>query len=130
LHIPHRFGGFFVPATRDQVAGMEVFMLLTLPEIKAQCRLDSDFDHDNDILTMIGSAAEKRVISYTNRTLYATDVPDNDPDGLVLGDDIKLAMLHLVSHWYENRSSVSDFEQSEVPMSFTFLVGPYRFISL
>lgn len=105
-------------------------MLLTLPEIKAQCRLDADFDHENDLLTLIGGAAEKRVISYTNRKLYADAVPETDPDGLVLEGDIKLAMLHLVSHWYENRSSVSDFEQSEVPMSFYFLVGPYRFIPL
>ncbi|HHH0277256.1 TPA: head-tail connector protein [Yersinia enterocolitica] len=36
-------------------------------------------------------------------------------------------MLALISHWYENRSSVSDYEQSEVPMSFYFLVGSYRF---
>lgn len=105
-------------------------MLLTLAEIKAQCRLDVDFDHENDLLTLIGGAAEKRVISYTNRNLYADAVPETDPDGLLLEDDIKLAMLQLVSHWYENRSSVSDFEQSEVPMSFYFLVGPYRFIPL
>ncbi|HDL6936494.1 TPA: phage gp6-like head-tail connector protein [Yersinia enterocolitica] len=105
-------------------------MLLTLPEIKAQCRLDVDFDHENDLLTLIGTSAEKRVISYTNRKLYADAVPEADPDGLVLEADIKLAMLHLVSHWYENRSSVSDYEQSEVPMSFYFLVGPYRFIPL
>ncbi|CNF16265.1 uncharacterized phage protein (possible DNA packaging) [Yersinia rohdei] len=106
-------------------------MLLTLLEIKAQCRLDVDFDHEDELLKMLGSAAEKRVTSYTNRKLYAPDaIPETDPDGLAFEDDIKLAILHLVSHWYENRSSVSDYEQSEVPMSFYFLVGPYRFIPL
>lgn len=122
---------FFYARNLGLGCGYGGFMLLTLPEIKAQCRIDEDFTHEDDLLKLIGSAAEKRVVSYTNRKLYAVnEVPETDPDGLALEADIKLAMLHLVSHWYENRSSVSDFEQSEVPMSFYFLVGPYRFIPL
>lgn len=107
-------------------------MLLKLPEIKQQCRIDEDATDEEELLTLYAGAAEKRVTSFLNRNIYADEasIPENDPDGLALSDDIKLGMLHLVGHWYENRTAVSDFEQSETPMSFSFLIGPYRYIPL
>ncbi|MCV4809044.1 head-tail connector protein, partial [Escherichia coli] len=45
-------------------------------------------------------------------------------------DDVKLALLLLVSHFYENRSTVTDVEKMELPMSFNWLVAPYRLIPL
>ncbi len=50
--------------------------------------------------------------------------------GLHLPDDIRLGMLMLVSHFYENRSTVTDVEKMELPMSFNWLVVPYRLIPL
>ncbi|MDA1380603.1 head-tail connector protein [Plesiomonas shigelloides subsp. oncorhynchi] len=38
-------------------------------------------------------------------------------------DDIKLAILLMVGHWYTNREAVSDYEKAEVPMSFRFLTA-------
>ena len=105
-------------------------MLLEMSEVRKQCRIDEGFTDEDDLLAIYIGAAEKRTTSYLNRSLYIDAVPDTDPDGLVLSADIKLGMLHLVSHWYENRSPVSDFEQSETPMSFEFLIGPYRYIPL
>ncbi|EOF8235662.1 TPA: head-tail connector protein [Yersinia enterocolitica] len=102
-------------------------MLLKIEQIKAQCKIDPEFNHENELLTLYAEAAEKKVASYLNRNIYETEVPETDPKGLVVSSDIKLAMLALITHWYENRSSVSDCEQSEVPMSFYFLVGSYRF---
>ena len=55
------------------------------------------------------------------------DVPDSDPDGLHLPDDIRLGMLMLISHFYENRSSVTEVEKLDMPQSFGWLVGPYRY---
>ena len=107
-------------------------MLLTLEEIKRQLRLEDDYDNEDELLTLLGSAVQKRTESYLNRTLYDANsgVSVNDPDGLVLTDDIKLGMLLLVTHFYENRSSVSEVEKTEMPQSYTWLVGPYRFIPL
>ncbi|EMX8400613.1 TPA: phage gp6-like head-tail connector protein [Yersinia enterocolitica] len=102
-------------------------MLLQIEQIKAQCRIDPEFDHENELLTLYAEAAEKKVTEYLNRNIYKAEIPETDPDGLIVSSDIKLAMLALISHWYENRSSVSDYEQSEVPMSFYFLIGSYRF---
>lgn len=107
-------------------------MLLTLTEIKAQLRLDEDFTDEDTLLGLLGSAVQARTESFLNRTLYAKDatVPDTDPQGLVMPDDVKLGMLLLLTHYYENRSSVSEIEKSEMPLAYHWLVGPYRFIPL
>ena len=102
-------------------------MLLTMEEIKAQLRLDEDFDADDRHLQLLACAAQKRTETYLNRKLYAPDetIPDSDPDGLHLPDDIRLGMLMLISHFYENRSSVTEVEKLDMPQSFGWLVGPY-----
>ncbi|EIO6559019.1 TPA: head-tail connector protein, partial [Salmonella enterica subsp. enterica] len=41
--------------------------------------------------------------------------------------DIRLGMLMLISHFYENRSSVTEVEKLDMPQSFGWLVGPYRY---
>ena len=95
-------------------------MLLTMEEIKAQLRLDEDFDADDRHLQLLACAAQKRTETYLNRKLYAPDetIPDSDPDGLHLPDDIRLGMLMLISHFYENRSSVTEVEKLDMPQSF------------
>ncbi len=35
----------------------------------------------------------------------------------------------LISHFYENRSSVTEVEKLDMPQSFGWLVGPYRYSS-
>lgn len=104
-------------------------MLLTMEEIKAQLRLDEDFDADDRHLQLLACAAQKRTETYLNRKLYAPDetIPESDPDGLHLTDDIRLGMLMLISHFYENRSSVTEVEKLGMPQSFGWLVGPYRY---
>ncbi|WP_448885428.1 head-tail connector protein [Citrobacter telavivensis] len=36
-------------------------------------------------------------------------------------------MLFLITHFYENRSAVSEVEMVELPLTYTWLVGPHRF---
>ena len=97
-----------------------------------QLRLDDDFSDEDELLELLGKAAQSRTENFLNRKLYATadDRPADDPDGLVISDDVKLALLLLVSHFYENRSTVTDVEKMELPMSFNWLVVPYRLIPL
>ncbi|EEA3740774.1 phage gp6-like head-tail connector protein [Salmonella enterica] len=104
-------------------------MLLSVEEIKAQLRLDEDFEADERYLQLLARAVQKRTETYLNRKLYAPDetIPDSDPDGLLLQDDIRLGMLMLISHFYENRSSVTEVEKLDMPQSFGWLVGPYRY---
>lgn len=105
-------------------------MILSLDEIKRQLRLEPDYTDEDDHLTLIGKAAESRTVNYLNRKLYESEIPDNDDSGLMVSDDVRMAMLMLCTHFYENRSSVSDVEMTELPQSFVWLVGPYRFIPL
>jgi SPP1 family predicted phage head-tail adaptor len=59
------------------------------------------------MLTLYLNASLKHAEKITNCRLYDNAVPDDDPDGVVIEDDIKLALMLLVSHWYENREPVS-----------------------
>lgn len=107
-------------------------MLLQIEEIKAQLRLDEDFTDEDSLLELLGKAVQSRTENFLNRKLYATvaERPEDDPDGLVMPDEVKLALLLLVTHFYENRSTVTEVEKLELPMSFNWLVGPYRHIPL
>ncbi len=105
-------------------------MLLTLEEIKAQLRLDADLADEDDFLKLIGEAVQARTETYLNRKLYNDEPPDTDPDGLKIPADIKMAMLLLATHFYENRASVTEIEMSELPQGYAWLAGPYRFIPL
>ncbi|HEY3984632.1 head-tail connector protein [Cedecea sp.] len=107
-------------------------MLLTPEEIKGQLRLDADFTDEDALLDLLARAVQTRTETFLNRKLYAPDagIPDTDPDGLNLPDDIRLGMMLLVTHFYENRSTSSEVEMAELPMSFNWLVGPYRYIPL
>ncbi|EBV0540477.1 head-tail connector protein [Salmonella enterica] len=107
-------------------------MLLSPEEIKAQLRLDDDYTDEDKFLDLLGRAVQARTESFLNRRLYASDagVPDDDPEGLILSDDIRMGMLLLLTHFYENRSIVTEVEKVELPMSFNWLVGPYRYIPL
>lgn len=105
-------------------------MIITLEEIKTQLRLEPEYTEEDALLKALGSAAETRTATFLNRQLYAESVPEADPDGLVLPADVRQGILMLVSHLYENRSSVSDVEMSDIPQSYGWLVSPYRFIPL
>ncbi|VFS40746.1 phage protein DNA packaging protein [Enterobacter cancerogenus] len=107
-------------------------MLLSPEEIKSQLRLDEDYADEDKFLELLGRAVQARTESFLNRRLYSEEagVPADDPEGLILSDDIRMGMLLLVTHFYENRSTVTEVEKVELPMSFNWLVGPYRFIPL
>lgn len=107
-------------------------MLLTLAQMKKQLKLEEDDSEEDEFLELIGRGVQSRTQTYLNRNLYPAGgtVPDSDPDGLILPDDVLLGMLMLVTHLYENRSASTDIESIETPMAFTWLVGPYRFIPL
>nr|WP_278995902.1 head-tail connector protein [Plesiomonas shigelloides] len=107
-------------------------MTPTLEEVRAQCRIDESSSEEDGLLTMYIAAAKCAVENRTNRMLV--DEMPSDPakvtNELLITDDIKLAILLMVGHWYTNREAVSDYEKAEVPMSFRFLTDPYRWINV
>ncbi|PHI31037.1 head-tail connector protein [Budvicia aquatica] len=105
--------------------------MINLELIKAHCRLDPDFNDDDNLLGIFQQAAFKYVENKTNRVMY---LPDQDPpegDNLLMDGDIVTAMLLLIGHWYENRESVIIGTQaSVVPIATDILLQPYRVYGL
>nr|WP_232370112.1 head-tail connector protein [Xenorhabdus lircayensis] len=92
--------------------------------MRQQCRLDGDDNTEDELLGTYSRAAIRRAENYLNRRLYETAVPDTDPDGLLVSDDVTLALMLTVGYWYENR------EAQSIPTGFKALLEPYRYIPL
>ncbi|EKR9383003.1 MULTISPECIES: head-tail connector protein [Raoultella] len=105
-------------------------MSTTIEMLRAQCRIDIDDTTEDELLTLYFTSARRRAENFINRKLYEGAVPDTDPDGLKIADDILLALMLLVGHWYENREQVTDGGKMNIPFGFTSLLVPYRFIPL
>jgi len=107
-------------------------MLLTLDEIKMQCRLENDFTDEDRLLELLALAAEAKATTYLNRNLYKTndEIPELDEDGMVITEDIRLGLLMLIAHWYENRETASSGGLTETPFAFEALLQPYRIYGL
>lgn len=98
--------------------------LPTLDKLKAQCRIDEDSTAEDDLLMTYMLAAKKRAENYINRILHDSDIPESDPDGLLISADIELAIMLAVGHFYENR------ETTGMSAGFKALLEPYRYINL
>lgn len=98
----------------------------SIQELRYQCRIDSDDNTEDVMLTLYLNASLKHAEKITNRHLYDSDVPDYDPNGLVVEDDIKLALMLLVSHWYENREPVSSDSVNTIPFGVDAILKQYR----
>lgn len=102
----------------------------TIEKLRGQCRIDIDDTTEDEFLMLYYGAARRQAENYINRKLYDETVPESDPDGLLIADDILLALMLLVGHWYENREQVTDGGKMNIPFGFTSLLVPYRFIPL
>lgn len=103
--------------------------LPTIEELKAHINLDHD--EDNALLATYANAAKTTIESYLNRKLYNDSVPDSDSNGIVINDAIKVAILMLAGHWYDNREAVTiNGNASTLPLAYQMLINPYRIIPL
>lgn len=127
--------------------------MLTLEDIKGHCRLELDETEEDTLLRLYGRAARRKVETSTGRRLFLVELPDDAPpdaggdevylrsllpesapeNALPVTDDVRLAMLMLVAHWYRNREPVTEATAAgskAVPLAYDALVGPYRWFSL
>ena len=112
-------------------AGQGKTMSTTIEKLRAQCRIDVDDTTEDEMLLLYYGAAMRKAENYINRKLYKGDVPDTDPDGLKIADDILLALMLLVGHWFENREPVNVGNiVTTLPFGFESLLQPYRYIPL
>lgn len=101
-----------------------------IEKLRAQCRIDADDTTEDEMLLFYYGAARRKAENYINRKLYEGDVPDTDPDGLKIANDILLALMLLVGHWFNSREEASDVAKMSIPFGFTSLLEPYQFIPL
>ncbi|EMI7303337.1 head-tail connector protein [Vibrio parahaemolyticus] len=111
-------------------------MLLSLEEIKKQCKVDEDDTSQDDELNAYGLAASARLETELQRHVYATraEIPESDLDAIALdeqrhgGEDLKLAIKLMVAHFYRNREQTSELTLKEIPEGFHALTGFYRLV--
>lgn len=89
--------------------------LISLEEVKLHCRIDDDYE-DTLLLGYIAASLE----------VCQQHIGKRFSDDLEFNQAIKVGCLMYVAFLYENRSAISDFEKSEVPMAISSLWGAYR----
>lgn len=108
--------------------------MLTKEQVKHHCNIEQDFTEDDAWIDTGIKAAERYVEKWTRRRLYEkADDPlyMADPDALLYGEDVKMAMLMLIAHWYTNRETVSTGSTTSVlAFSTEALLQPYRIYGL
>lgn len=95
---------------------------LTIEEIKAHSRID--YDCEDAILELYGSAAEDAVLNIINRT-YDEMVAAFGTEKILVPAAIRQATLILVDTSYSQRTAVSPQNLYAVPYAFDFLIKPY-----
>lgn len=108
--------------------------MLTKEQVKHHCNIEQDFTEDDAWIDTGIKAAERYVEKWTRRRLYKkADDPlyMADPDALLYGEDVEMAMLMLIAHWYTNRETVSTGSTtSALAFSTEALLQPYRIYGL
>ncbi|WP_270735277.1 head-tail connector protein [Leclercia adecarboxylata] len=108
--------------------------MLTKEQVKQHCNIEQDFTEDDAWIDTGIKAAERYVEKWTRRRLYEkADDPlyMADPDALLYGEDIEMAMLMLIAHWYTNRETLSTGSTtSALAFSTEALLQPYRIYGL
>ena len=94
---------------------------LTLADIKAQARIESDFTDEDNYLTMLGKAAERKLFADIQRTY--DEVVTMEEEWPV---DLTLAALLLTSYWYKHREAAENPSMSAIPYGYDALYMPYR----
>ncbi|GJK86863.1 MULTISPECIES: head-tail connector protein [Citrobacter] len=108
--------------------------MIDLNVVKQHCRIDTDFTGDDSLLNLYTGAAARYVETWTRRKLYENESSPGyaeDEDSILLGEDVKAAILLLVGHWYANREAVNIGNiTTEIPFTVEALLQPYRIYGL
>ncbi|EOY4342514.1 head-tail connector protein [Cronobacter malonaticus] len=104
--------------------------MLTKEQVKTHCRIDANSTEEDAWIETSIKAAARHVEKSTRRKLYedaGNPLYLADPDALLYGEDIEMAMLMLIGHWYANRETVSvGSTTSALAFSTEALLQPYR----
>lgn len=101
--------------------------LITLSDIKAQCRIDSNVE--DALLSAYGDAAEETITQLLGRGNTVAEMKASlEAEYTTVPQSIKNAALMLVDVWYQHRSPVEPVSLSIVPYTFDILIKPYMIL--
>jgi len=90
--------------------------VLTLGEVKAHLRIEVSFTDEDEVLVLLEKAARLQVQNDIRREIDAS-----------AGENVKVAMLMLVAHWYRHREAVSTGTNAiELPLAYKALLFAER----
>lgn len=95
---------------------------LDLDTIKRHLNLDLSFTQDDEYLEALADTAEQIVEKHLDNDLGSIIYQCND----TLPAPIKHAMLLLIGNFYMNRESISFASNSSLPLSYEYLLAPYK----
>lgn len=93
---------------------------LNLSTLKNQLNIDVDFLSDDEYLAELESAALSAIENHLARPLSEVLTAGNLPSA------ISHAARLLIAHWYANRESVGFAQAHEIPLSYQYLLQPYK----
>ncbi len=107
---------------QEEMANTITLKFLTLPDIKAQARIEADFTDDDRYLMILGRAAERRLFKDIQRTY--DEVVEMEGEWPM---DLTLAALLLTASWYKHREPETNQSMSVVPYTaYEGFYMPYR----
>lgn len=113
---------------------MDLTPYITPEQMRIQARLEPDDASLDPTLTLYAKAAFRAIEAGTGRKLFPPDaaLPADAPENaLQATEDIQLAMLMMVAHWFDNPSAVSSGAAVvEVPLGYRHLTDPHKWYSL
>lgn len=92
---------------------------LTLDELRTHLRVDY---HDDDAyIAQLGETAISHIVNATHRSVEELVELNNG----VFPNELRLAALQLVAHWYRVPEAVSSVNQVAVPYTLDLLIKPF-----
>jgi hypothetical protein len=112
--------------------------MITIIECKQQCNIEQDLLDFESWFRRVIPAVVGTVQAHLDRRVFETQadldaakalLADDDTaldTAMLITEDLRHAMLMMVAHWFENRETVSALTMKSVPMSYQYLLDPYR----
>lgn len=92
---------------------------LELSQIKKHLNIDQDFTDDDEYLESLGDVAEQIVERHIENKL------DNFCDSNIPAPILHACLL-MVGNFYNNRESISNTNNYEIPQSYKYLLATYK----
>jgi len=87
-----------------------------------QAEISAEVTRINTAIDLLNEQAEPPITEIETLTVELAKANR----AIVLNGDLKLALLMLLSHWFNNRESTSALSLNDTPMAFEMLTHPHR----